>query len=134
MTRISGAVNLDLSSLTLDTGGLEQLSGKDLVNAFGTIAAAIPSTDTLITSYTVLPLKKVRVKGVYFEGDADALYKLFINGTMVWQGRNAWTERNTPSSMEYEATAGQLIELKVRNLHNTNRAYSGGFYGYQLDP
>jgi hypothetical protein len=133
MSRISGAVNLDLSSLQIDTGELEELAGKELVQEFGTQLSLVPAVETTVASYTVPALKKVRVKGVFYEGDADAMFTLYIDGTLEWQGRNAWTDRNTKAKMEYEALAGQDIELKVTNLHNTNQNYSGGFYGFQLN-
>ena len=132
MTRISGAVNLDFGDITINVDELESLLGKDLVQQFGTLTDLVPSTETLVVSYTPAIGETVRIKGIYAEGENDAMVKLYVNGSVVWQGRNAWTTRNVPILMEAQALEGEIIELKITNLKNQNSDFSGGFYGYKL--
>jgi len=132
MTRISGATNLDFDNITLNIDELEELAGKVLVHEFGSSSIGALSTVVLAT-HTVGIGKKVRIKGVFMEGENDALYELLVNGTVEWQGRNAWTERNTQMAVEVEAGAGLDIELQATNLKNQINDFSGGFYGYELN-
>lgn len=132
MTRISGAVNLDFDSITINVDELESLLGKDLVQEFGELLALAPSTETTCASYTPGAGETVRIKGIYAEGLNDGMVKLYIDGSVVWQGRNAWTERNVPILMEAQAGEGEVIELKITNLKGQNSDYSGGFYGYKI--
>lgn len=132
MTRISGAVNLCWDNVTINIDELEGLLGKDLVQEFGELLALAPATETTVASYTPAAGETVRIKGVYAEGENDGFVKLYVDGSVVWQGRNAWTERNVPILMEAEAAEGEAIELKITNLKNQNSDYSGGFYGYKI--
>ena len=133
MSRISGATNIDFGNVTINIDELEELAGKTLVHQYDTAAGVSPAATVTILTYTVPAGKKVRVKGMFFEGSGDALFSLEIAGTEEWQGRNAWTDRNVRSGLEYEATAGQEIELLVENLNDQVHTFTGGFYGYQLN-
>ena len=135
MTRISSAVNMDFDNITVTVeglDGLDKLLGADLVQKFGVLTNLAPATETVVASYTPVAGETVRVKGVFAEGENDGIVKLYIDGAVVWQGRNAWSERNVPILMEAEALATQVIELKITNLKNQNSDYSGGFYGYKI--
>ena len=132
MSRISGAVNLDFDNITINIDELEKLLGKDLVQEWGELLALAPATETTVVSYTPGLGETVRIKGVFADGENDGLIKLYIDGSVVWQARNAWTERNTPILMEAQALEGEVIELKITNLKNQNSDYSGGFYGYKI--
>ena len=132
MTRISGAVNLDFSNITINIDQLEGLLGKDLVQEWGELPALAPSTETTVASYTPGAGETIRVKGVFAEGENDAMVKLYVDSTVVWQARNAWTERNTPIMMEAQAGEGETIELSITNLKSQNSDFSGGFYGYKI--
>ena len=132
MTRISGAVNLDFDDISINIDELEELAGKVLIHEFGTATIA-PSVTTTLATHTVSTGKKVRIKGVFYRGDNDGLFELLVDGTVEWDGRNAWTERNTQAYIEVEAAAGLDIVLRATNRKNQSNEFSGGFYGYELN-
>lgn len=111
---------------------LEQLNGFSLISKFGEANVAT-STETLLTSDTVATGKRLRIKGINVEGNGKGLFRLYVNSVKVWQARLAWTHRSFNSIMDFEATAGQLVELKVLNRDDVAVDYSGGFYGYEID-
>ena len=137
MSRISGAANIDYTLMggggsPIDLTALLKLMGQDLVQIFGTLPNLAPATETVVATYTPGVGETLRIKGIFAEGENDGLIKLYVNGVVVWQARNAWTERNTPILMEAEAGPGKVIALKITNLKNQNSDYSGGFYGYKI--
>jgi hypothetical protein len=120
-----------ISSADVDLGELEELTGKVVFNRFGEASVA-GATETSLCTITVPTGKKYRVHGVFGEGGTDGIFRLFVDGTKVWQGRNAWTSRSLVAKLEVEANADWVIELKVENQKNTTNPFSGGFYGYEL--
>ena len=122
--QIGGDIEADLDDL-------EDLAGKTLIQAYG--SASVPSsTETSLATTTVAGGKFLRVKGVYGEGGTDGMFRLYVDSFQVWQARNSWTQRDVFASMEYEGSAGEVIELKVENLKGSTHTFTGGFYGYEL--
>ena len=122
--QIGGDIEADLDEL-------EELSGKTLIQAYG--SASVPSsTESSLATTTIATGKKLRIKGIYGEGGTDGMFKLYVNSVQVWQGRNAWTTRNVNASMEYEGGASEVVELKVENLKGSTHTFTGGFFGYEL--
>jgi len=114
---------------------LEQIlaaqGGGNPVEKFGETSVS-GNTETTLASYTVPAGKKVQVRGIFGEGVDNGVFRLYIDGTKVWQKRNAWTDRNVEGAMFAEATASQAIEVKVLNLMPVARDFSGGFFGIEL--
>jgi hypothetical protein len=108
------------------------LDGNYAVNNFAIKPTVVPSTETLVVSYTVPVGKTALIKGVYGEGGTDGLFKLYVNTVAVWQGRNAWTQRLVQTPLERTVATGDIVELKVTNLKALNHMFSGGFYVYEL--
>jgi len=121
-----------LGGSQLDVQLVRELAGSILIEEHGNSDVA-SSAEVTIASATVGADKYVRIKAQWGEGDADGLWKLYIDGNVVWEGRNNWAQRNVQGLMEYQANEGELIALKVTNLHSVTRNYSGGFYGYELE-
>jgi hypothetical protein len=105
--------------------------GGDPVNAYGENNAVVPSTETTLASYTISNPEAI-LKGVYGFGDTDGRFKLYVNSTSVWEGRNAWTQRLIWTLVEKSLVSGDVVELKVTNLKGTNHRFTGGFYVYEL--
>jgi hypothetical protein len=63
-------------------------------NYFGSNAAVVPATETLLATYTVPVAKTATLDYVYGSGETDGQFKLYINSTAKWVSRNAWTQRN----------------------------------------
>ena len=117
--------------MILELDEVEELLGKTLIQSYG--SASVPSsTEVSLASTTVSASKFLRIKGVYGEGGTDGMFKLYVDGNQVWQGRNSWTQRDGFASMEYEGGAGEVVELKVENLKGSTHTFTGGFYGYEL--
>jgi len=114
---------------------LEQIlaaqGGGNPVEKFGETSVS-GNTETTLASYTVPAGKKVQVRGIFGEGVDNGVFRLYIDGTKVWQKRNAWTDRNVEGAMFAEATASQAIEVKVLNLMPVAMDFSGGFFGIEL--
>lgn len=126
------------STLVADNTGLLQqilnaISGGAVTNtiqqAYGETPVAV-ATETVLA--TMVTTQKCRLKYVYGQGEADGLFNLYVDGSRIWQARNAWTERNVRDAIEYDAPAGKTVELKVINLNDLTWPYSGGFYGYLI--
>lgn len=100
--------------------------------AFYGSVTAVPATEILITSYTVPVGKTSTIRGVFGEGGTDGLFILYLNSNPIWQWRNAWTERAIQSPLEKTLVVGDIVELKVTNLKNTNHDFTGGFYAYEV--
>jgi hypothetical protein len=111
---------------------LISLDGNYAVNNFAIKPTVVPSTETLIVSYTVPAGKTAIIKGVYGEGATDGLFKLYVNSVAIWQGRNAWTQRIIGTPLERTLATGDIVDLKVTNLKLLNHSFSGGFYAYEL--
>jgi len=108
------------------------LIGKTPVEKFGSLAAAVPSTETVITTYTVPASTTANLKGVFGEGGSDGLFILYVNSVALWRWRNAWTQRGTAEALDKALVAGDIVDLKVTNQKTTNQPFSGGFYVYEL--
>jgi hypothetical protein len=121
-----------LGGSALDVQLVKELAGSVLIERHGSANISTLAEITVAT-FTVGAGKYVRVKAEWGEGDADGLFKLYIDGSVVWEGRNNWCNRNIQGMMEYQADAGEVIALKVTNLHTTTKDFTGGFYGYELD-
>jgi len=106
--------------------------GGDIIHEFGQQNIAAGNTMVMAT-YTVPAGKILNVSGVYGEGIDDGIFMLYIDGIKVWQARNAWTDRNVQGYLLYDASAGQVVEFKIKNNKAATRAYTGGFYGRQID-
>lgn len=127
----SGEGNYKITpTTTVTAAGTEELLGKTLKESFGEVSVT-PSTETTITSLTVAVGKILRLRGVYAEMDADAIFRIFLNGTKKWQARNAWTDRNVSAQIEIEATAGDVISLKVIHSRPLTHTASGHIYAYE---
>ena len=121
-----------LGGSQLDVQLVRELAGGVLIESHGE-SDVTSGAEVTLASATVVADKYVRLKAQWGEGDADGLWKLYINGSVVWEGRNNWANRNVQGLMEYHADEGELIALKVTNKHSATRNYSGGFYGYELE-
>jgi hypothetical protein len=121
-----------LGGSALDVQLVRELTGSVLIEEHGNADVA-SGVETTLASTTVDADKYVRIKAQWGEGDADGLWKLYIDGSVVWEGRNNWCSRNVQGLMEYQADEGVLIALKVTNLHTATSNFSGGFYGYRLE-
>lgn len=119
------------ATLVADETGLLG-GGGDVIHEFSENNIAAGNT-LVFATYTVPAGKILNVAGVYGEGIDDGIFMLYIAGSKVWQGRNAWTQRGVQSYLEYDAAAGQVVEFKIKNNRALTRAYSGGFYGRQID-
>jgi len=122
-----------------DTGLLQAIvdalggaSNADIIHQYGEQTVAAGNTMVLAT-YTVPTAKVLNISGLYGDGINNGIFKLYVGGVKVWQGRNAWTDRNVQSYLVYVATAGQVVELKVTNNVTSSTLYTGGFYGRQID-
>lgn len=124
-------ISIDADSINLNVDELEILLGKILVENFGEANVA-PSTENALASIIVPVGKKIRIKGVNAEGDDDGIFRLYVNSTKKWQGRNSWSNRSISDILEIEAIAGDTITLKVFNTKGTSKNYSGTIYGYQF--
>ena len=99
-----------------------------LINEWGTVTG-IPATEATIATYTVPASKTLKLRGVFGEGGTDAIYTLYIDSAVIWQQRNAWTDRNVKSGVGADVVAGEVVTLKVTNQKGTNHTFTGGFYG-----
>jgi hypothetical protein len=133
--RIPQPVTNIKSTLVADDTGLLQniidaIGGinSNLYNAYGELLALVPTTETVAATY--VPSSAFQLKGVYGTGLNDGLFNLYIDGVRMWQGRNAWTDRNVKGTLELNVPAGKAVELKIINLKPLASDYSGGFYGY----
>ena len=126
---------MPISSLGGSSGGsntgVEELLGKTLFTEFNeaTISSAIEST---LVSYTVPSGKKGRLKHVQATGEADAIFRLYIDTDQKTEARNVWTERNFTTTLEIEAIAGETIILKVEHTEPSSKQYQGTLSGYLL--
>jgi hypothetical protein len=98
---------------------------------YGSITGS-PSTETLITAYTVPIAKSFTLESVYGQAGTDGIWILYVNSTAIWSGRNAWTCPSVNSNIGKKLGAGDLIELKVTNQKNTNHNFTGGFNGSEI--
>jgi len=103
-----------------------------LSRSFGDVSV-VTATETTLCSLLVPATKYVRLAGVYGEGKVDGIFRLYVDTTKIWQARNAWSERNVQSGVEYDAQAGETIYLKVIHQNGINQPFSGTFWGYQND-
>jgi len=108
----------------------DDLAGKNVQNYFGSNAAVVPSTETMLVTHT--STKDEILKYVYGNGETDGKFILYVNSTAIWIERNAWTERNVNSMIEKKLVPGDIIALKVTNLKTTNHLFGGGFDIYEL--
>lgn len=127
-------VNTDEIEAKLDTiiALLQSMGGSGVAKQFFGELSVAGSTESVIASYLVPVGKVFTISGLYCEGDDDGLFRLYLDSTKVWQGRNAWTERNVKAGMSLIAVAGVTIYLKVLNLRTITRNFSGMFYGDEL--
>lgn len=112
--------------------GITNISNGVLSRAFGDLSVTT-ATETTICSLVVPVAKFVRLAGVYGEGKVDGIFRLYVNTTKIWQARNAWTERNVSSEVNYDAYAGETIYLKVIHNNGVSKPFSGTFWGYEND-
>lgn len=112
--------------------GITNISNGVLSRSFGDVSV-VTATETTLCSLLVPATKYVRLAGVYGEGKVDGIFRLYVNATKIWQARNAWTERNVQSGVEYDAQAGETIYLKVIHQNGINQPFSGTFWGYEND-
>lgn len=137
---IDGEVNVDTDELeALVTTSNELLT--DILNALGGGGdkiqeygeAIIPTvTEVTLCSFVVPATKTFNLRGLSCEGDADALFRLYVDASVVWKGRNAWTNRTVSLSLERAVLAGETVELTAENLHTASCNFSGTFYGEQI--
>lgn len=112
--------------------GITNISNGILSKSFGEISVPTATETTLCS--VVVPLSKfIRLAGVYAEAKVDAIFRLYIGSTKIWQGRNAWTDRNVGSAIEDDAQPSQTIYLKVLQNNGTTQTISGSFWGYIND-
>ena len=109
--------------------GITQISEGTLTENFGEVS--VPNnTETVLATFTVPASKFVRIVGLYGEGGTDGIFRLYIDSTKIWQGRNAWTSRNVFSNRQYDAQAGEVVELRVIQ-QSTTHTFSGVVWGYE---
>lgn len=120
-----------LSPITVTVETLEELAGDVLKQDFGEVLLVAPSTETTLASLTVATGKILRLRGVFGEGKVDGIFRLFVDSTKRWQSRNAWTDRNVNGIIEVDATAGQIITLKVIHSNALSKPFSGSIYAYE---
>ena len=127
-------VNISVDTLNIALDDLENLTGKKAVHKYGAVVG-VPATETLVCTYTIpdnTPNTRGLLKFVWGEGGTDAIFRMKKNGTVIWQARNAWTERNVSQSLEILAVEGDIFTLYVENQKNTNHDFTGGFYLYEF--
>lgn len=110
--------------------GITQISEGVLSRAFGEVSVPT-ATETTLCSLLVPATKFVRIAGVYGEGVVDGIFRLYIDGTKIWQARNSWNQRNVFSGVQYDAQEGETIYLKVIQQNGVNQTFSGTFWGYE---
>ena len=124
-------IEVNIGSATINVQDLEDLNGATLFHDFG--EATVPtSTETIIATFTVPATKKGRLKGVQATGDFDAIFRVYVDSVKKWEGRIAHQNRNINANFEIEATASQVIRLKVLHSAGANRDFQGMIYGYIL--
>jgi len=103
----------------------------NIINKFGE-ASVVPATETILCTHTIPVTKSYQNRGLFAEGNGNGIFRLYKNSLKIWQNRNEWTMRGFDSKFEFDADAGDIIELKV--IHNLaiNHDFSGGFYGSQF--
>jgi len=112
--------------------GITNISNGVLSRSFGEVSV-VTATETTLCSLLVPPTKFVRLAGVYGEGKVDGIFRLYVDTTKIWQARNAWTERNVDSTVQFDALAGETIYLKVLHNNGVNQIFTGSFWGYEND-
>jgi hypothetical protein len=116
-----------------DTTGLLGGTGGEIVQSFS-VNASVAAGNTVVLATLTAPIgKKIELSGVYGEGVDNGIFSLYINSLKQWQARNAWTDRNVQSYLQYLVNTGLTAQLKVTNIMNATRAYSGGIYGRQIN-
>ena len=120
-----------LGGSALDVQLVRELAGSVLVEESGEADVSVSSEVTLATA-TVNVDTYIRIKAVWGEGDGDGKWTLYRNGSLIYQARNSWSNKNILGLIEIQADAGDVVTLKVTNLHNTTNHYTGGFYAYEL--
>jgi hypothetical protein len=108
----------------------DNLAGENVKNYSSSNSAVVPSSETTLVTHTAT--KDEIIKYVYGNGETDGRFKLYVNSTAIWIGRNAWTERNIKDQIEKRIISGDIVELKVTNLKLTNHLFGGGFTIYEL--
>jgi len=119
--------NYKISSIT-EESPITAIIESDALYVFGEDPAVVPVTETILASFTVSAGQTVLVKKVQGEIMTDATMRLYIDSTKVWQGKNAWTDRNFKGDVLIKVLAGEVITLKVIHGATTNHAASGGVY------
>lgn len=113
-------------------GGTVTVSEGVIVRDFGEVSVPT-ATETTLATFTVPTAKYIRIAGVYGEGVVDGIFRIYIDSTKIWQSRNAWTERNVQSAIQYDAAASEVVTLKVIHQNGVNQTFSGSIWGYEND-
>ena len=104
-------------------------------NTFGDVALVLTSTETTVVTYTVPANKTFYFIGFNVSGNANALFKLYVNGSPVLAGRSSvanLTLNLTYSYSPIKVTEGVTIVLKVTHGASVGCDFEGTILGYLL--
>lgn len=104
-------------------------------NTFGDVALVLTSTETTVVTYTVPADNTFYFIGFNVSGNANALFKLYVNGSPVLAGRSSvanLTLNLTYSYSPIKVTEGITIVLKVTHGASVGCDFEGTILGYLL--
>ena len=104
-------------------------------NTFGDVALVLTSTETTVVTYTVPANKTFYFIGFVVSGNANALFKLYVDGVAVLAGRSSvanLTLNLTYSYSPIKVPEGVTIVLKVTHEVSVGCDFEGTILGYIL--
>lgn len=134
------STNIDANTQALDVniaGGMlsvtSGLYGAAYVSVFNEVSSIASGIETVVATYTVPPLTQSWLQGIDFDGDNVAVFKLFLNGSLINKKHThfggLFGEVYYASSLDnvpgLPMVSGDVLEIKV--IHE--RPFSGSFSG-----
>jgi len=117
-----------INNIDLNLEGIKGFWGDKAASYFGEDTSVAGNTTVTLVTHTVPALQDMILRGVVAEADCDFLFWIEKNGSKIWQSRNAWTQRDVVANISVASTAGDVFELKAKNLKGNTASISGALY------
>ena len=107
----------------------------DQANTFGLVTLVPTSSETTVVTYTVPSSKTFYFIGFTASGNANALFKLYVDGSPILAGRSSvanLTLNNVYSYSPISVDEGLTITLKVTHQASVGCDFEGTILGYIL--
>jgi hypothetical protein len=104
-------------------------------NTFGIVSLVLTGIETTVVTYTVPVGKTFYFIGLNTSGNANALYKLYVDGSVIIAGRSSvanLTLNLTYSYSPIKVVAGDTIAIKVTHQAGVSCDFEGTILGYTL--